>query len=255
VRQDILLTSTAIKENGFMSGSVKLNYPTFSRRLIIIVGGFGSGKTEVSINLAKFLALGQKKPVTIVDLDLVNPYFRSREAVNELEKLGIRTIAPRGEQFHADLPILLPEVKGAVSDSGGFLILDVGGDSQGTRALASLTITGKTDEYDMLFVINSRRPATADINSSLATMKRIESTSGLKFTGLISNNHLFDETDFDVINEGYNLVKKLEKKTDLPVKFISAKENVLENINYKSFKYPILPLTRSLLKPWERGIN
>lgn len=238
-----------------MSDSTEFTYPTFSQQVIIIVGGFGSGKTEVSVNLAKYLAGSQERLVTIVDLDLVNPYFRSREAVDELEKLGVRVIAPRGEQFHADLPILLPEVKGAIENLNGFLILDVGGDSQGSKALGSLTVADKIDNYDMLIVINSRRPATEDVNSSLATMKRIEETSRLKFTGFISNSHLIEETDFEVIKEGYDLVKELSQETDLPVKFISAKENILNIIDTNKFKYPILPLTRSMLKPWERGIN
>lgn len=250
-----MLTAIAIKENGYMSGSYKPTYPSFSRQIIIIVGGFGSGKTEVSVNLAKFLASSQKKPVTIVDLDLVNPYFRSREAVNELEKLGIRAIAPSGEQFHADLPILLPEVKGAIENRDGYLILDVGGDSQGSKALGSLTVADKTENYDMLIVVNSRRPATANVETSLATMKRIENTSKLKFTGFISNSHLIDETDYEVIKEGYDLVKQLSKKTDLPIRFISGKDNVLKDIDMKEFKCPILPLTRSMLKPWERADN
>lgn len=238
-----------------MSGSYKPTYPSFSRQIIIIVGGFGSGKTEVSVNLAKYLATSQKMPVTIVDLDLVNPYFRSREAIDELEKFGIRAIAPRGEQFHADLPILLPEVKGAIEAPDGYLILDVGGDSQGTKALGSLTVADKTDNYDMLIVINSRRPATENVETSLTTMKRIEETSGLEFTGFISNSHLIDETDFDIIKEGYDLVKKLSKKTNLPLKFISAKDNILKNIDINEFKCPILPLTRFMLKPWERSNN
>ena len=255
VRQDAMLTATTIKENGYMSGLVKFVYPSFPRQVIIIVGGFGSGKTEVSVNLTKFLATSHNLPVTIVDLDLVNPYFRSREAVNDLEQMGIRVIAPRGEQFHADLPILLPEVKGAIEDSSGYLILDVGGDSQGTKALGSLTVADKTDDYDLLIVVNSRRPATANVKTSLETMKRIEFTSKLKFTGFISNSHLIDETDYEVIKEGYDLVRKLSKITNLPIHFISAKENVLKNIDMNEFKCPILPLTRSMLKPWERGTN
>ncbi len=255
MRQDAMLKATAIKENGYMSGSYKSTYPSFPRQIIIIVGGFGSGKTEVSVNLAKFLAVSQKMPVTIVDLDLVNPYFRSREAVDELEKLGVRAIAPRGEQFHADLPILLPEVKGAIENINGYLILDVGGDSQGSKALGSLTVADKTNDFDMLLVVNSRRPATENVETAIATMKRIEYTAGLQFTGLISNSHLIDETDFEIIKEGYDLVKKLSKETDLPIKFISAKENILQNSGINKFKCPILPLTRSMLKPWERGIN
>jgi len=250
-----MLMATTIKENGYMSDLSKSTTPSFSRQVIIIVGGFGSGKTEVSVNLAKFLASSQKSPVTIVDLDLVNPYFRSREAVDELEKFGVKAIAPHGEQFHADLPILLPEVKGAIENVEGYLILDVGGDSQGTKALGSLTVADKVSDYDMLLVVNSRRPATENVKTSLATMNRIENSSGLEFTGLISNSHLIDETDFEVIKEGYDLVTDISKETTLPIKFVSAKENILKNSDINKIKCPILPLTRSMLKPWERGTN
>ena len=184
---------------------------------------------------------------------MVNPYFRSREAVKELEALGVRAIAPRGEQFHADLPILLPEVKGVIEDPQGVLILDVGGDSQGAKALGSLSVVFGPEDYDMLMVLNSRRPATESVETSIDTMKRIEQTSRLKFTGLISNSHLIDETDYEVISEGYKLAVTVGKKTGLPISFISAKENVLKDIDKSGFNCPILPLTRSMLKPWERG--
>lgn len=235
-----------------MPDAVEFRYPSFVRKIIIIVGGFGSGKTEVSVNLAKFMASTQDSPVTIVDLDLVNPYFRSREAVGELEALGVRAIAPRGDHFHADLPILLPEVKGVIEDPRGVLILDVGGDAQGARALGSLSAEFKNDAYEMLMVLNSRRPATENVETSLKTMERIERTSKLKFSGLIANSHLIEETDFDVVVEGYRLGVEISAGTGLPLLFISVKENILNKIDVKTFECPVLPLTRTMLKPWER---
>jgi hypothetical protein len=220
-----------------------------------LVGGFGSGKTEVSVNLAKYLASDLKSPVSIADFDLVNPYFRSREAVTEMEAMGVRVIVPSGGHFYADLPILLPEIKGAIEKANGVLILDVGGDAQGTRALGSLSEVFIPGEYDMWMVLNSRRPQTSDLAGCLETMKRIEFSSRLKFTGLVSNSHMIEETDIDVLMEGYQLAQAVSKEVGLPLVFLSAKRNVLDRIDTSVFECPILPLTRSMLKPWERKQN
>ena len=113
--------------------------PTFSKSILIIVGGYGSGKSEVAVNLSRQLVNAGSAPVAIADLDIVNPYFRSREASEQLTSLGIRTINPAGGQKYADLPIILPEIKGAIEQRQGVLVLDVGGDDVGARVLSSLS--------------------------------------------------------------------------------------------------------------------
>ena len=227
-------------------------YPTFSAKIIILVGGFGSGKTEVAVNLTKYLAESEEGPITIVDLDLVNPYFRSREAKEEMEKLGISVIAPRGGLFFADLPILLPEIKGAIEKGDGRLILDVGGDEQGSRALGSLSGSFIIGNYEMIMILNSRRPFTSDLAGSLKTMTRIALASKLKFTGIASKSHMIEETTVDILEEGYILAKGVAEATGLTLKFLSAKKEALEKIDPSLFDCPILPLVRSMLKPWER---
>ncbi len=235
-----------------MADSIDIRYPLISKPVIAIVGGFGSGKTEVSVNLAKYFVSSRQSPVTIADFDLVNPYFRTREVIAEIEALGIRAIAPRGGQFYADLPILLPEIKGAIEKPEGMLILDVGGDDQGTRALGSLSDGFVAGRYEMLMVLNSRRPLTSDVAVCLKTMTRIERAARLQFTGLISNSHMIDETDLEVILEGYYLAGEVSRETGLPLTFISVKQDILDLIDITVFDCPILPLTRSMLKPWER---
>jgi len=247
-----MLMTQAKKEYSLVTERSKFRYPSFSRPIIAILGGFGSGKTEVSVNLAKYLASTGDESVAIVDLDLVNPYFRSREAIKEMESLGIRVIAPRGENYYSELPILLPEVKGAIENRDGIVILDIGGDAQGTKALGSISEVFQPDTYDMLMVLNSRRPQTSDVDRCIKTMQRIEITAGLKFSGLISNSHMIDETDADVIHEGYNLAIDVSRVSGLPLVFVSAKNEALELVNAKDFECPVLPLTRSMLKPWER---
>lgn len=227
-------------------------YPTFSANIIILVGGFGSGKTEVAVNLTKYLSESGTGPITIVDLDLVNPYFRSREAKEEMEKLGISLIAPKGGFFFADLPILLPEIKGAIEKGEGRLILDVGGDEQGSRALGSLSRSFPIGNYEMIMILNSRRPFTSDVAGSLKTMARIEMASKLKFTGIASNSHMIDETTVDILEEGYKLAKGVAEATGLTLKFLSAKKEAIDKIDPLLFDCPILPLVRSMLKPWEK---
>jgi len=246
--------STAFVATGYeyMADPAGISFPIISKSIVALVGGFGSGKTEVSVNLAKYLAAEKKKPVTIADFDLVNPYFRTREAVAEMEAMGIRVIVPRGGQFYADLPILLPEIKGAIDQPDGTLILDVGGDAQGTRALGSMSDEFVPGEYEMWMVLNSRRPQTSDLPGCINTMQRIEATSHLKFTGLVSNSHMIDETDLDVLTEGYRLAQAVGRETGLPLAFISAKRSLLDKIDTGVFQCPVLPLTRSMLKPWER---
>ncbi|MCP4566657.1 MAG: cobalamin biosynthesis protein CbiA [FCB group bacterium] len=239
-----------------MMEKAEIRYPTFPQKIIILVGGFGSGKTEVSVNLAKFLVSDKETPLTIVDLDLVNPYFRTREAILEMEALGIRVVAPQGGQTYADLPILLPEVKGAIEHPQGRLILDVGGDSQGAKSLGSLAaVLDGAGGYEMLAVLNSRRPQTADAAGCRQTMARIEATSKLRFTGLVANSHMIDETDMAVVVEGYELACQISKETGLPLAFVSVRNSLLEQIESDGFDCPILPLSRSMLKPWERKEN
>jgi hypothetical protein len=247
-----MLTASESTDYAIMASAMNIAYPSLTKRITLLVGGFGSGKTEVAVNLVKYLASIETAPTTIVDLDLVNPYFRSREAIGEMEALGIRVITPRGGQFFADLPILLPEIKGAIEHGDGRLVVDVGGDAQGTRALGSLSGTFPAGGYEMLMVLNSRRPLTADAAGCLKTMRRIEASAKLSFTGLVSNSHMIDETTPEVLLEGYRLAMEVHGQTGLPVVFVSAKKEVLEQMDTSVFACPVLPLTRSMLKPWER---
>ena len=178
-------------------------------RLLIIVGNFGSGKTEVSVNLA--LALAESHPVQIVDLDIVNPYFRCREAREEMEARGIRVVYPQGEYHSADLPIILPEVRGVLAAKEGFVILDVGGDDLGARVLSSLADLLEDREYTMLQVINTRRPFTRDVEGCLKIKAEIEAASRLSVTGFIANTHLMDETVEATILEGLEVAGSAAK--------------------------------------------
>ncbi len=226
--------------------------PSFTKNILIIVGGFGSGKSEVSVNLACHLATSQPEPVAVVDLDIVNPYFRSREVEKELEAFAVRMISPRGGYRYADLPIILPEIKGAIERHEGKVILDVGGDDVGARILSSFAGSFEPDGYELLLVLNANRPFTRDVDSCFKLKGDIETASRLKFTGLISNTHLLTDTTAEIVLSGLKLARQLRERTDLPVVFLSATDEALEEVDPKVLDVPVLKINRLLLKPWER---
>ena len=154
-------------------------------RIVLLVGNYGSGKTEVAVNLA--IRLAAQQSVSIADLDLVNPYFRCREARAEMETFGVKVINPEGEFVAADLPIVLPEIRGALAGGEGTLIFDVGGDDVGARVLSSLADVFAGRRYTMLQVVNSRRPFTETVEGCLRIKSEIEAASRLQVTALVSN--------------------------------------------------------------------
>ncbi|NOY88019.1 MAG: cobalamin biosynthesis protein CbiA [FCB group bacterium] len=234
---------------------IRFQSPVFSKDIIIIVGSYGSGKSEVAVNLARFFVSHfppSEKPVAIADLDVVNPYFRSREAASVLEELGIRAINPKGGQFYADIPIILPEIKGAIEHNEGILILDAGGDDVGAKVLSSLNNAFIPDTYELLLVLNANRPFTSDMEGCLKMIKNIETASRLKVTGIISNTHLMENTTPEIIIKGLKLSKAVSKKTKLPLSFLSATTQDLKKIALNAIDIPVLPLNRLLLKPWEK---
>jgi hypothetical protein len=224
---------------------------SLEKRIIIFVGGYGSGKTEVAVNYTAKMAKSGYSPLCIVDLDIVNPYFRSREAALPLTTLGVNVIMPTGEQCSADLPIIRPEIKGAIQSTEGYVILDVGGDDVGARVLSSMVDSFRSDEYEMLMVLNGNRPFTSDVEKSIKMIKEIQNTSRLRFTGIVSNTHLIDETTKETVLDGLKLAKATGEAMKLPVRFVSAKTELFDEIQPDEINCDILPLSRFMLKPWE----
>jgi hypothetical protein len=217
-------------------------------RLLIIVGNFGSGKTEVAVNLA--LDLVRSQPVCIADLDLVNPYFRCREAQEEMEALGIRVVYPKGEFRAADLPILLPEVRGAIGDPSRLAILDVGGDDAGARVLSVLADAIGARDHDLLMVVNAKRPFTSDVAGCVKMKEAIEASSRLRVTGVISNTHLMEETETATIEEGITLAREFAAEAGIRFEFAVADVGRVEELAAKGERGPFLVIVRKMLPPW-----
>ena len=217
--------------------------------LVIIVGNYGSGKTEVSINLA----VNQKRAgvdVKIADLDLVNPYFRTREARRPLSKLGIEVVVPEEKYLQADLPILSPVISGLIRQPSELTLIDAGGNDVGATVLAALADSFRNKRVHMLQVVNPFRPFTDTIESCLKMRDEIERASKMTINGIIGNANLIDETSVDDIYNGYDFVKALSGESRLPLEFITASVELLPEIDMGRFSCPVLPIERQLVPPW-----
>jgi len=217
-------------------------------RLLMLVGNYGSGKTEVCVNLA-ITAARAGRTVQIADLDIVNPYFRCREARLRMERYGIRVVAPTGAQAFADLPIVLPELRGMLQPPEGTLtIFDVGGDDVGARVLASLR--GSVADYQLWQVINSKRPFTNTVEGCVQMRELVEAAARLNVTGLVANSHLIDQTTADVVVEGWELARDVATSTGVPVRCVAVMGELIKAPQIGRIVAPCLKMERHMLPPW-----
>ena len=221
----------------------------FESRVTVLVGHFGSGKTEIALSSAVDLA-GRGVPVTMADLDVVKPYFRTRSARALLAEAGIDLLAPTGENIHSDLPIIVPEIRSHLRQSDRRLIIDVGGDDVGARVLGSLSDVVPRRDTECLLVLNFSRPSTPDPNRAVEMVRQIEAVGRLPVTGLISNTHLMDETTVDVIIEGLGLATETAERLGIPVRAVAATESVAAEVEQRT-KHPVMVLGRIVAPPFE----
>ncbi len=220
--------------------------------IVVVVGNYGSGKTEVSINLA----VNKKRAgidVKIADLDLVNPYFRTREARHQLSILGIDMALPPEEYLQADLPILSPVVAGLIKNPVELTIIDAGGDDAGATVLATLADAFKGKSIHMLQVVNPLRPFTNTVKDCLKMRSEIEAASKMTINGIVGNSNLIDETKPEDIYSGYEFVKLLSQESGLALKFITVPSNLMTEIDISRFSCPVLQIERQLVPPWKKA--
>ena len=217
--------------------------------LYIFAGHFGSGKSEIAINFAyKSLKNGNGKPY-IIDLDIIKPYFRSRMVRNLLLSSGIEIIVPEGDRIFADLPQLMPQVKGLIKSKDKFLIFDVAGDPEGARVLSIFSEDIKKRSYKFYIVINIKRPRTEDLEGNLKMLEEIEENSKLKVNGIVSNTHLMDETTPDVVLEGFEIAKEISKLKKIPIWGVVMTKKIAQKIPKELIDSQIFTIEQYLLPP------
>ena len=218
------------------------------KRMQIITGHYGSGKTEYAVNLAMHMA-GHMENVALADLDIVNPYFRSYEQTKMMEDAGIRVIVTSCGGV-ADIPALNPEVMSIFQQEKWNGVLDIGGDPIGARVLARFAHMIKPEEYDLLFVLNANRPETRTVDLALAYLRNIEAECQLKATGIVNNTHLCQETVPEEIFKGAELARALSEKTGLPIVHHAVQTKFAAQVKAK-LSEPVLPMKIYMKKPWE----
>ena len=198
-------------------------------RILVLVGNYGSGKTEISLNLALKLARRGEK-VTLVDLDIVNPYFRSSERTELLEKEGVKVYAPSFAMSTVDVPSLPADIQAVFADKSRRVIFDVGGDDTGAAALGQYKPYFDQDDVEVLFVVNAFRPLSGDADSVCDLMLRVAGRSRLSPTAVINNANVAWETEESDLVRGEELLREVSARMNLPIGYLCAKQDILDKL-------------------------
>ncbi len=200
------------------------------KRITLLCGHYGSGKTNVAVNMA-FDLKNQYENVAIADLDIVNPYFRSKDSSQEFTEKGIRLICSEYANTNVDIPALPPDMYALTDDKTIKAVIDVGGDDRGALALGRISPKlVEEGDYEMLMVINCFRPLTRDSQSTIEVMLEIEQACGIKFTGLVNNSNLGEQTTKEDILNSLEYAKEIERKTGVKLKVTTVKEELYEQL-------------------------
>lgn len=202
-----------------------------NKRVTLFAGHYGSGKTNIAVNYALWLREKNEK-VVITDLDIVNPYFRTVDSVEELTKAGIKLISSEFANSNVDLPALPQEVYSILDDKSSLAILDIGGDDRGAYALGRYEeAIQQENDYEMLFVFNKYRPLTPDAKSALEVMREIEMAGKIKFTAIVNNSNLGVLTTKEDVLNSLESANELSRLSGLPIKMTTVDESLFNILN------------------------
>lgn len=209
----------------------------------LLLGHFGSGKTEVAIFLALSLCAGQKRPM-LLDLDFITPYYRSRDVADELAAAGVEVVRPAGELWRSDLPVVAARAVQALTAYDGPVVADVGG-GEGARVLGSMRLSPGT--YEALMVVNPYRSGTESPEQVVGYARWLEEIGRIRLTGLVNNANLGPLTRPEHVLEGLAQVEEAARRLNLPVRWTAVRADLADALP----GLDLLPLTLRMRPPWE----
>ena len=215
-------------------------------RIKAVVGHYGSGKTEFSLNMA-LAARAAGRRALVADMDIVNPFFRSAEQGERLKRAGVELIAPPYALTGVDLPVLSPEIYAIFEQPERFCVLDVGGDDAGAAARGGLSGRLAAQGADLYYVVNPYRPFSNTVERVMEMMERIQRRARLQVTGLVNNANLGEETGAEELLEGRALLEKVSRRCGVPVVCECGFEGVLQQLPPGP---PSFPIARYLMPEW-----
>lgn len=204
------------------------------KRITLLCGHYGSGKTNVAVNMAYDLK-NQFEKVAIADLDIVNPYFRTKDSAKEFKEKGIELICSDYAGSNVDIPALPQQIYSICDQKDKRVIIDVGGDDRGALALGRIAPSIlEENDYEMIFVINCFRPLTRDADSTIEVMREIEYAANMKFTAIVNNSNLGEETKAEDVLKSLSYADEISQKTGLPIKCTSVYNILYEDLKDKA---------------------
>lgn len=220
--------------------------PVF-KRYTVLIGNFGSGKTELALNLA--MQAAAQGSTMLVDMDIINPYFKSSSKQEMLEAAGVRVVKPDYANTTMDVPTLPAEIYAPFDTRPDRAVFDIGGDPVGAAVLGLLRehFAKNAAESEFLFVVNPARPMQEDADAILSLLREIEGRAGICITGLVSNANLARETDMEVVRAGEAVTEELSRRTGLPVKFVALMESLAEAY---TGEHTVFPITLYMRPAW-----
>ena len=221
------------------------------KRVTIFSGHYGSGKTNIAVNYALKLAAEGKK-TSLADLDIVNPYFRSKDSEKILSDAGIRFISSEYANSNVDVPALPAEAYAITDDKNSYSVVDVGGDDRGALALGRyVPAILAENNYEMLFVVNAYRPLTHNVQSAYEVMKEIRTAAGIDFTGIINNSNIGDETTAKDVLATVGYAEELSRLSGIPVKMTCVHYNLYDEIARTQKITDLFPIKLYIRQSWK----
>ena len=203
------------------------------KRITVFSGHYGSGKTNVAVNYALWLK-NHRDNVSIADLDIVNPYFRTKDSMKVLEENGVQLISSEYANSNVDVPALPAETYGVLQNKEIHAVIDVGGDDRGALALGRYSDAILEDgDYELLFVINKYRPLTRNADMTLEIMAEIENACHMKFTGIVNDSNIGDETTAEDVLDSVSYANEVSEKSGIPIKMTAVKKDLYEKLSDK----------------------